>query len=113
MCRHAGNYKMGKLELIPTWRSFWRFWSIRLALLGTALTTFVTAAPDAALQAWALLPQDLKQFLPPHYLQIISVGLFFLSIVARLIKQPKVAEVHAKNNPTEGVVVTSEGQDNV
>lgn len=86
-----------KLELIPTWRSFWRFWSVRFALLGSGLITFVTAFPDAALQAWLMLPQDLKQFLPPHYLQIVSVGLFFLSIVARLIKQQKIDEIHSRN----------------
>lgn len=87
------------LQLIPTWRSFWRFWSVRFTFLGGVLLTLVTSFPDAALQAWLMLPQDLKQFIPPHYLQIVSVGLLLLSILARLITQPKVAEIHAANNP--------------
>lgn len=90
-----------KLELIPTWQSFWRFWSIRFAVLGSMLLTFVTAFPDAALQAWLMMPQDLKQFLPPHYLQIVSVGLFILSIVARLIKQPKIEAIHQPKEPPQ------------
>jgi hypothetical protein len=87
------------MQLIPTWRSFWRFWSVRFTFLGGALLTLVTTFPDAALQAWLMLPQDMKQYIPVHYLQIVSVGLLMLSIVARLVKQPKVAEIHAENNP--------------
>lgn len=78
-----------KPELIPDWKKAWRFWSMRLAALGTAITSLLILWPDAALQAWNLLPQDLKSVLPERMVPIIGVGIFILSMVARVINQPK------------------------
>ena len=44
---------MKKPELIEDWRECWRFWSVRLAAVGTAITGLLVAFPDAALAAWA------------------------------------------------------------
>ena len=78
-----------KLELIEDWRNFWRFWSVRLGVIGSALTAFLIAFPDHALQAWALLPSDLKAFLPERYMPLVGVAIFVLSLIARVIKQSK------------------------
>lgn len=82
-----------KLKLIPDWRNWWRFWSLRLGALGTALAAWLIASPEAALAAWAALPQDLKAFIPPDYMPFIGVGLFVLSMFARVTKQEKLPEV--------------------
>lgn len=76
-----------KLEFIEDWRDFWRFWSVRLATVGTAITGLLIAFPDAALAAWAILPDELKSSIQPQYMPLIGVGVFALSIVARLVKQ--------------------------
>ncbi|WCF59062.1 holin [Pseudomonas phage UF_RH5] len=80
---------MKKPELIEDWRNWWRFWSVRLAAVGTAVTGVLIAFPDAALAAWAILPEEFKSAIPPQYMPLIGVGVFALSIVARLIRQEK------------------------
>lgn len=77
------------MKLVPNWRQCFKFWSVRLGMLGTALTGLLVAFPEAALHAWSLLPGDMKAFIPQQYMPFIGVGVFALSILARLIKQPK------------------------
>ena len=77
------------MVLIDDWRQCWRFWSIRLGALGSALTGFFIAWPEAALHAWALLPEELRAAIPPHLMPLIGVGVFVLAMVARLLKQSK------------------------
>ena len=78
---------MKKPELIEDWRNWWRFWSVRLAAVGTAITGLLVAFPDAALAAWAILPHELKSSIPPQYMPLIGVVVFALSIAARLVRQ--------------------------
>ena len=78
-----------KLELIEDWRNFWRFWSVRLGIVGSALTAALVAFPDVALSAWAMLPADLKAFLPERYMPLFGVAVFVLSMAARVVKQNK------------------------
>lgn len=78
-----------KVELIDDWRLFWRFWSVRLGIIGTALTGILVAFPDAALYAWNILPSDLKAAIPERYVPLIGVGVFVLSLFARLVKQKR------------------------
>lgn len=77
------------MQLIRDWRKAWRFRSLQLGVIGTALTSLFIAAPDAALYAWALLPDDIKSHLPPGFIKYSGVGILVLSFVARLVRQPK------------------------
>lgn len=81
-----------KLQLIDDWRQFSKFWSVRLGVIGTALTSALIASPDLALHAWNALPADLKALLPKNYIALIGVAFFVLSLVARIIKQSKPEE---------------------
>ena len=85
-----------KLELIEDWRNFWRFWSVRLGIVGSAITGVLIAFPDVALSAWAMMPADLKSVIPERYMPLIGVGIFVASLVARAIKQSKL-ERNLKN----------------
>ena len=78
-----------KLELIEDWRNFWRFWSVRLGIIGSAITGVLIAFPDVALSAWAMMPADLKSAIPERYMPLIGVVIFVASLVARAIKQTK------------------------
>lgn len=89
-----------KIQLIEDWRNFWRFWSVRLGVIGSALTGFLVAFPDQALQAWALLPADLKAFLPEQYMPLVGVAIFVLSLIARAIKQTKLEPKGAEDDRT-------------
>lgn len=78
-----------KIALIDDWRLFWRFWSVRLGIIGTAITGVLVASPDAALYAWNMLPPDLKAAIPERYVPLIGVGVFVLSMFARVVKQKR------------------------
>ena len=81
-----------KLELIEDWRNFWRFWSVRLGIIGSAITGVLIAFPDVALSAWAMMPGDLKVTIPERYMPLIGVVIFVASLVARAIKQTKLEQ---------------------
>ena len=87
-----------KLELIEDWRNFWRFWSVRLGIVGSAITGVLIAFPDVALSAWAMMPADLKSAIPEHYMPLIGVVIFVASLIARAIKQTKLEPKEGPNN---------------
>lgn len=91
------------MKLIPAWREALKFWSVRIAIINAALLTFITTFPDAALQAWLALPAEFKTFIPPDYLQVISIVLLFVGMIARIVKQSKVKteEIQQPQPPTE------------
>lgn len=78
------------MKLIPDWRKSWKFWSIRLGVIGTVLTSIFLAAPDAALYAWALLPEDVKAHIHPAVIKFMGTGILALSFIARVVQQPKI-----------------------
>ena len=81
-----------KLELIEDWRNFWRFWSVRLGIIGSAITGVLIAFPDVALSAWAMVPAVLKSAIPERYMPLIIVVIFVASLIARAIKQTKLEQ---------------------
>jgi hypothetical protein len=76
-----------RARLIEDWRRSWRFWSMRLGLIGAFLAGASAAFPDAMLEAWTALPPDLRALVPAHAAQIIAATLFVGTMVARLYRQ--------------------------
>lgn len=83
---------MTKIELIDDWRKAWRFLSIQLGIVGSTVAGWLVAFPDHALAVWATLPDDLKAVLPAQYMPLFGVGIFVLSLIARIVKQRKLHE---------------------
>lgn len=81
-------------QLIEDARRAWRFWSLRFGAAALALQSLVLAAPDSALQAWAVLPEELKALLPVHWVNVVAAVLTAAGLVARVVKQKA---------PTDGV----------
>lgn len=81
-----------RLKLIDHARDWWRLWSIRIGALGTVLASTFVAFPDIALNVWNMLPADIKQHFPPEYVSFFGIGLFALSMFARVIRQDKLKE---------------------
>jgi len=77
------------MKLIDNWKESWKFWSMRLAALGTVIASVLVASPEAAMVAWNTFPEEFKQFIPPHWMPFIGIGIFACSMVARVIKQEK------------------------
>lgn len=64
-----------RARLIDDWRQAWRFWSVRISVLGAAMSA-----------AWVSLPADTRAEIPGA--QWIGLVLFASTIVARLVQQP-------------------------
>lgn len=77
------------MKLIDNWKEAWKFWSVQLGVLGTVVTSVLLASPDAAMVAWSTFPEEFKQFIPPHWMPMIGVGIFACSMIARVIQQQK------------------------
>ena len=75
------------MKLIENWRDFPKFWSVRLSVIGSALLSVFIIYPEAMLHVWAILPDDLKTFVPPRYTQFISLSVIIAGVIARIIKQ--------------------------
>jgi hypothetical protein len=76
-----------KLQLVAYWREFWRHWSVQLGALGMLFISGFVMFPDYALQAWVMLPSDLKAMLPQQLVGYIGIGILVLSFIAKFIKQ--------------------------
>lgn len=77
------------MKLISQWKSFWRMWSIRFNAIGVALLGYIAVSPEIVLHAWNMLPMELKQVIPPNYMVWITVILFVLAMISRVVKQEK------------------------
>jgi len=77
------------MKPISNWRQGWKFWSVRLQVLGAALLAFSLQAPDYAIQALAILPVDIRAGIAPKLIQYIALGSVIAGVIARYIKQRK------------------------
>jgi hypothetical protein len=68
---------------------FWKFWSVRISLVGIGLFTLLTASPDLLTNAWLQLPDEFKSLVPEQYITILGATIFVLNLVSRSIKQVK------------------------
>lgn len=84
------SLKLKKMTFIENVNQAWRFWSLRLSALGTAVLAVLMVWPDAALQAWLLLPGEFKQHLPQQYLGYLAIAIFIGAMFARVVKQTNV-----------------------
>ena len=73
--------------IVSNWRQVLRHWSLWLGGAGTALAGWLVLAPESAIMAWAMLPEDLKAALPPTVVGHVAVVLFLLSLLAKFINQ--------------------------
>jgi hypothetical protein len=77
------------MKLVDNVRDWWRWWSLRLNALGLAIIGWVSFDPVGVLYVWSLMPPQVQEFLPRNVLLLLGLALFALSMVARLVKQPK------------------------
>ena len=76
-------------HLIPEAKKAWRFWSVRLNAIGLVVLSWITIDPVSVLYVWNLMPRAVTNVLPPSALLGIGAALFALSMIARLVQQPK------------------------
>lgn len=81
------------MKLIPYWQSAWRLWSVRLSTFGALLWAYFLAFPDTAIQVWQMMPPEFKQALPTEFTGWITLGIFVLTTLSRIIQQNKAQAV--------------------
>lgn len=81
-----------KNHLVPEARAWWNLWSIRFNALGLAILAWVQFDPVSVLMVWNAMPPAVTRVLPATALVWIGMALFALSMIARLVSQPKVRQ---------------------
>jgi hypothetical protein len=78
------------MKLIEDWaRKWWRLWSVRLNAIGLGILGWVQFDPVGAIAVWNMMPPDVRRVLPPNIVTLIGLALFGLSMLARVVAQPK------------------------
>jgi hypothetical protein len=78
----------GAVTPIDDWRvRWWKLWSVQLGAIAAVLQSILLSFPDVALQAWSILPDDLKALLPVRWAFWIPVILTFAAVMLRFIQQ--------------------------
>ncbi len=76
-------------HLVDEARLWWRWWSMRFNAIGLAIIAWVQFDPVSVLMVWNMMPPALTRVVPASALMWIGLALFALSMIARLVKQPK------------------------
>lgn len=76
-----------KIRLIDNWRSWHRFWSVRLTVAGSAFLSAFFLYPEAMLHIWNLIPPDMKAYIPARFAPFIPVSVIIAGVIARVVKQ--------------------------
>lgn len=77
------------VKLIDNAKDWHRFWSVRLAVLGSALLTLAELGPTYLASVWASLPQEFQDAVPDSVVKYAGIALVILSPIARAIKQER------------------------
>ena len=87
------------MKLVDGWRKWYKFWSTRLGIIGTAIASVLIASPNLALDLWSNLPAEFKALIPPNYMPMIGVALFIVSMISKFIVQEKLTQEVKKDDP--------------
>ena len=79
-----------KTRLVPEARAWWKLWSIRFNALGLAILAWVQFDPVSVLAVWNMMPPAVARAVPASALMWVGMALFALSMLARVVVQPKV-----------------------
>lgn len=77
------------MQLIANARQWWRLWSIRFNALGLLILSWVQFDPVSALGVWNMMPHIVRTVLPHNFVMLVGMGLFVLSMLARVVVQPR------------------------
>lgn len=85
-------HRYTRMSFVQHARLLWKTWSVWLTGAGVALGVYLASSPDALIQAWLMLPPDLKALLPVNVAQYISYAIIALGVISKFIKQPKLEQ---------------------
>lgn len=82
------------MQLVATWRTAWRMWSVRLAAVAGILATILSANPALLLGLIAFMPDGALR-----YVAAAAVGavVFIIPTITRLAQQSKLEKPNGKD----------------
>jgi len=75
------------LQFVSHARLLFKTWSVWLASLGSMLSAWAQSFPGAAVDAWSVLPEDVKSFLPHNYLGMVGAFMVAMGVIAQFVRQ--------------------------
>ncbi|HBX5896937.1 Uncharacterised protein [Klebsiella pneumoniae] len=80
--------KYTRLEFVDHASLLLKTWSVKLGTIGAMVGVWAQSFPDAGLHAWAMLPPDINNILPPNIVALISPALVVLAVLSQYVRQP-------------------------
>ena len=84
--------KYTSLEFVAHAKLLFKAYSVWLASVGSALSAWVQSFPQNALDAWNVLPPDIKSYLPQNYLGMIGAFMVAMGVIAQFVRQKKLLD---------------------
>lgn len=81
--------KYSSVEFVAHAKLLFKTWSVWLASIGSALGAWVQSFPDAAMNAWNILPLDVKSVLPQNYLGFIGAFMVAMAVISQFVRQKR------------------------
>lgn len=81
--------KYTSLEFVSHAKLLFKAWSVWLASLGSMLSAWVQSFPQSSIDAWNVLPPDVKALLPQNYLGLIGAFMVAMGVIAQFVRQKK------------------------
>ncbi|KGD78959.1 hypothetical protein [Pantoea vagans] len=75
------------LQFVSHARLLFKTWSVWLASLGSMLSAWAQSFPSAAVDAWSVLPEDVKTILPHNYLGLVGAFMVAMGVIAQFVRQ--------------------------
>ncbi|QCA05395.1 hypothetical protein [Pantoea vagans] len=75
------------LQFVSHARLLFKTWSVWLASLGSMLSAWAQSFPSAAVDAWSVLPEDVKAILPHNYLGLVGAFMVAMGVIAQFVRQ--------------------------
>ncbi len=79
--------KYSSLEFVSHAKLLFKAWSVWLASIGSAISAWVQSFPDDALNAWNMLPPDVKSLIPQNYLGMIGAFMVAMAVMSQFVRQ--------------------------
>lgn len=84
------------LQFVSHARLLFRTWSVWLASLGSMLSAWAQSFPSAAVDAWSVLPEDVKAILPHNYLGLVGAFMVAMGVIAQFVRQKNLLNAKAQ-----------------
>ncbi len=89
------------LQFVSHARLLFRTWSVWLASLGSMLSAWAQSFASAAVDAWSVLPEDVKTILPHNYLGLVGAFMVAMGVIAQFVRQKNLLNEKQKAGGTQ------------